>query len=186
MRKTGENVTITNKGVYGQAEIPVTSMFKRRWRRALRQARLYDAQWSPKAALLVTPVADQTFRVTFNRAFKSPTILQTSFFFPDFQPFIGVFGNATASDQECRGHHRPDDRSDRARDQHTWEAGYKGILGTKLFVDVVGYARSSKLSEPAGGHRELHDTGRVRRADVRVRRRQAKRWSAQPAAIRSP
>jgi len=139
--KTGENVTFTNKGVYGQAEIPVTSMFKVVGAARYDKHDLYDAQWSPKAALLFTPVEDHTFRVTYNRAFKSPSILQTSFWYQDFTPGIGVFGNrngfviknAAGTTVRTIDPISPESNT-------TWEAGYKGIFGGKFYVDAVGYA----------------------------------------------
>lgn len=139
-RKTGENVTFDTKGVYGQLDAPITG-----WLRAVVAARydkheLYDGQFSPKGGILVSPTADQTFRVTFNRAFKSPTVLQTSFWYPDFQPLVGVFGNRNgyiiknAAGAEVN---RFDPISPETND--TWELGYKGVVRNRLFVDATGY-----------------------------------------------
>jgi len=101
---------------------------------------LYDAQWSPKAAVLFTPVADQTFRVTYNRAFKSPSILQTSFWFQDFQPGIGVFGNRNGFViKDAAGTVVRTIDAITPETNTTWELGYKGILGTKFFIDAAGY-----------------------------------------------
>ena len=150
--KTGKNVTFTNKGVYGQAEIPVGSMLKVVGAVRYDKHDLYDAQWSPKAAVLFTPVADQTFRVTYNRAFKSPSILQTSFWFQDFQPSVGVFGNrngfviknAAGTVVRTIDPITPETNT-------TWEAGYKGILGNRFFVDLVGYASTlDRFQSPLG------------------------------------
>ena len=44
-------------------------------------------------SIVVKPMTDQAFRVTFNRAFKSPTILQTNFFIPDWTSIISIYGN---------------------------------------------------------------------------------------------
>lgn len=139
-RKTGKNVTIMEKGVYAQAEAQMTG-----WLRLIGAARydkhdLYKPQWSPKAGILVTPVTDQTLRVTYNRAFKSPSILQTSFFYPDFQPYVGVFGNrdgfiiknGSGTVVNTIAPIEPELND-------TWELGYKGILGGKLYVDATGY-----------------------------------------------
>ena len=143
-RLTGADwIEIEQKGVYGQIEAPIT-----RWLRAIVAGRYdkhdyYDAQFSPKAGLLVSPAEDQTFRVTFNRAFKSPTVLQTSFYFPDFQPAIGVFGNRNG----YRIRRTPVDTGAVLRTipaiepetNDTWEVGYKGVLGGKLYIDATGY-----------------------------------------------
>ncbi|HEX8830480.1 MAG TPA: TonB-dependent receptor, partial [Longimicrobium sp.] len=92
-RLTGEDLTINQWGVYAQSETPLVPQL-----RLLLAARYddhdkYDPQFSPKAGLLWTPVAGQTFRVFYNRAFKSPSTLQTSFWIPNFVPNVGVFGN---------------------------------------------------------------------------------------------
>jgi outer membrane receptor for ferrienterochelin and colicins len=149
-RKTGEDIAVDQQGVYAQLEAPLTG-----WLRAVVAGRYdkhdyYDAQFSPKAGVLITPVADQTLRLTFNRAFKSPTILQTSFFFPDFAPLVGVFGNRNgyliknAAGQTLRTISAIEPETN-----DTWELGYKAILGQRLFVDVTGYySRFDKFMSP--------------------------------------
>ncbi len=139
-RKTGEDITVDQVGGYGQVEVPVAS-----WLRVVGAGRYdkhdrYDAQFSPKAALLVSPAEDQTVRLTYNRAFKSPTVLQTSFFFPDFAPFVGVFGNPN-------GYQIRNQAGDVVRTiapiepeiNNTFELGYRGVLGQKLYADIAGY-----------------------------------------------
>ncbi len=139
-RKTGEDITIDQIGGYAQLEVPVTS-----WLRVVGAGRYdkhdnYDAQFSPKAGVVLAPATDQAVRFTFNRAFKSPTVLQTSFFFPDFQPFVGVFGNPN-------GYVIRNQAGDAVRTinpiepeiNNTWELGYRGVLAQKLYVDVAGY-----------------------------------------------
>jgi outer membrane receptor for ferrienterochelin and colicins len=139
-RKTGEDITVDQKGVYGQLEAPIARGFRAVVAGRFDKHENYDGQFSPKAALLFSPVPDQTFRVTYNRAFKSPTILQTSFFFPDFQPAVGVFGNTN-------GYFIKNQAGDVVRTidpiepeiNNTWELGYKGVLAGKLYLDATGY-----------------------------------------------
>lgn len=144
-RQTGEDLTSTQKGVYGQAELPATD-----WIRFVGAARYdnhdkYDPQWSPKAAVLVTPIQDQTFRLTWNRAFKSPTVLQYGFYFPDFSAGIGVFGNADGFViKNSAGATVRTIEPIQPEKNDTWEVGYKGILGDRLFVDVTGYRTNFK------------------------------------------
>jgi outer membrane receptor for ferrienterochelin and colicins len=149
-RQTGEDITINQKGVYGQADIPITS-----WLRGVVAGRYdkhdyYDAQFSPKAGILVTPVEDQTFRLTFNRAFKSPTVLQTSFFFPDFAPFVGVFGNKDGYViKNSAGAVVNNINPIVPETNDTWELGYKGIIQNKLYLDVTGYhSKFKKFMSP--------------------------------------
>ena len=142
-RRTGEAILNNQNGVYGQIETPLHSMVKVVLAGRYDKHDKYDAQFSPKAALLVTPWSDQTFRVTFNRAFKSPSVLQTDFFYPNFQPFIGVFGNFDGF--IVRSGNTPTSpevaRYDAIRPElnDTWELGYKGVLAERLYVDVTGY-----------------------------------------------
>ena len=149
-RQTLEDIIINQKGVYGQADIPITS-----WLRGVVAGRYdkhdyYDAQFSPKAGILVTPVEDQTFRLTFNRAFKSPSVLQTSFFFPDFAPFVGVFGNKDGyviKNSAGVVVRNIDPIVPETND--TWELGYKGIIQNKLYLDVTGYhSKFKKFMSP--------------------------------------
>jgi len=142
-RQTGKAILDDQTGVYAQLESPITSMLKVVAAGRYDKPNKYDAQFSPKAAVLFTPVEDQTFRVSFNRAFKSPTVLQTDFFYPDFQPFIGVFGNTrgfvvkngTGANATVLATYDPI----RPELNDTWELGYKGILRNRLYVDITGY-----------------------------------------------
>lgn len=142
-RKTKEAILNNQNGVYGQVEIPTTSMVKVVVAGRYDKHEKYDAQFSPKAALLFTPWSDQTFRVTLNRAFKSPSVLQTDFFYPDFQPAIGVFGNFDGF--VIRSGNTPTSPVVASYDpirpelNDTWEVGYKGILADRLYLDVTGY-----------------------------------------------
>lgn len=138
--KTGENVTFANKGAYGQIDLPVSTMLKLVAAARYDKHDLYDAQFSPKAAVLFTPVTDQTLRVTYNRAYKSPSILQTSFWYQDFQPFIGVFGNRDGFViKDAAGNVKSTIDAIQPETNTTWELGYKGILKDKLFIDAAGY-----------------------------------------------
>ncbi|HEX2781915.1 MAG TPA: TonB-dependent receptor [Gemmatimonadaceae bacterium] len=140
-RQTGQDIKVNQRGVYAQLEQDIGPMFRVIGAGRYDKHDYYDAQWSPKAGLLFTPIPDQTFRVTFNRAFKSPTILQTGFYFPDFSPGIGLLGNRYGFDVR--------DTLSGALVRHfdpivpetndTYEVGYKGVLGNRLFLDVTGY-----------------------------------------------
>jgi len=97
----------------------------------------YDQQFSPKAGIVVKPMQDQAFRVTFNRAYKSPTILQTNFFIPDWTSIISIYGNTTGfTMQNAGGQTIRTFKPLVPETNRTWEAGYKGILAEKLYVDA--------------------------------------------------
>ncbi len=139
-RATGTPILVSQRGVYGQVETPVSEMLRLVFAGRYDKHDRYDAQWSPKAAVLFTPIPDQTFRVTYNKAFKSPSILQTDFFFPNFQPFIGVFGNIDGFDiKNNAGTIVNGFDPIRPEINKTWELGYKGVVAQRLFADIVGY-----------------------------------------------
>ncbi|MEO7368235.1 MAG: TonB-dependent receptor, partial [Gemmatimonadaceae bacterium] len=144
-RNTGKDITTNQRGVYGQADLPITSMLRAVFAARYDKHELFKGQFSPKGALLFTPVNDQTFRVTYNRAFKSPTVLQYGFFFPDFAPLVGVFGNPNGYVIKNAGGTVVNTIAPISPETNTtWELGYKGVLGDRLFVDVTGYRSNFK------------------------------------------
>ncbi len=148
-RLTGEDITVSNVGGYVQTETPFTDQLRMVLAARVDKHEDYDAQFSPKAALLLTPVENNTFRVSYNRAFKSPTILQRHFYFPNFSRLsptigIGVFGNRegfsvrnAAGSTTCTGCGTFDALVPETNT--TWELGYKGIVADKLYLDVTGF-----------------------------------------------
>jgi iron complex outermembrane receptor protein len=141
-RITKEDVSNAQTGIYAQTTTPVV-----RWLDVVLAGRLddpenYDKQWSPKAGVVVKPWLNQAFRVTFNRAFKSPTILQTNFFIPDWTSIISIYGNTggfqtTRADGSVVATYQPM----RPESNKTWEFGYKGIVADRLYADAT-YFRS--------------------------------------------
>ncbi len=137
---TGEDLKLQQIGVYAQTETPLNAHTKLVLGARFDSPEFYDNQFSPKAALLISPSDNSTFRLTYNRAFKSPSILQTSFYFRDFAPGIGVFGNRDGIEvKNVAG------AVVRTLDpvvpelNNTIELGYKGVLGDKLFLEVAGW-----------------------------------------------
>jgi iron complex outermembrane receptor protein len=139
-RLTGTNITAAQTGGYLQFETPLPANL-----RLVGAARYdthdnYAAQFSPKAALLWSPEQDQTIRFTYNRAFKSPTLLQTNFFFPNFSPFVGVFGNKDGFQvKNAAGTVVASYDPIQPEINTTYELGYKGVIKDRLYVDVTGY-----------------------------------------------
>lgn len=143
-RNTGKDVETSQKGVYGQTETPLGRML-----RVVLAARYddhvrYEEQFSPKGAILFTPVENQTFRFTANKAFKSPSLLQTDFFYPDFARLgaglgIGVLGNQGLTVRNAAGTVEDTFSPIKPERNTTYELGYKGIIANKLYVDVAGY-----------------------------------------------
>ncbi|MBW3571365.1 MAG: TonB-dependent receptor [Gemmatimonadetes bacterium] len=139
-RLTGEDIEVGQFGGFGQLTAPVMP-----WLDLVLAGRYdahenYDAQFSPKAGVVLRPAQGHNFRVTYNRAFKSPTILQTNFHIPDWSPAVVIYGNRRGFTVK-----KPDGTTVRTYDplqpeeNTTWEVGYKGVLGDRVFVDVAHY-----------------------------------------------
>ncbi|HUQ46647.1 MAG TPA: TonB-dependent receptor [Gemmatimonadaceae bacterium] len=144
-RNTGKDITTDQRGVYGQADLPITTMLRAVFAARYDKHELFDGQFSPKAALLFTPMVDQTFRVTYNQAFKSPTVLQYGFFFPDFAPLVGVFGNPNGYQIKTANGTVVNTIDPIEPERNTtWELGYKGVLADRLFLDITGYRSNFK------------------------------------------
>jgi iron complex outermembrane receptor protein len=147
---TGEDVVLQQVGVYAQTETPLSEQFKLVLGVRYDDPEFYDTQFSPKAALLWSPSDDHTFRATFNRAYKSPTILQTSFYFRDFAPFVGVFGNRDGIEvRNAAGVVQRTLAPVVPELNNTVEVGYKGVLKNRLFLEVAGWqARYESFLSP--------------------------------------
>lgn len=139
-RLTGQDITINQWGVYAQSETPLLPQLRLMLAARYDDHQSYDPQFSPKAGLVWTPVNGQTFRVFYNRAFKSPTTLQTSFWIPDFAPAVGVFGNKDGiTVKDAQGNVVRTYSPLVPERNTTWEAGYKGLINGRMFIDVSGY-----------------------------------------------
>jgi iron complex outermembrane receptor protein len=144
-RQTGKDILTDQKGVYGQVDIPIIEQVRLVGAARYDDHDRYDSQFSPKAAILISPVEDQTFRVSYNRAFKSPSVLQYGFYFPDFSAGIGVFGNADGFlIKNAAGTTIRTIAPIEPEKNDTWEVGYKGILANRLFLDITGYRSNFK------------------------------------------
>ena len=142
---TGVPIQLQQQGGYAQIETPLTDELRVIVSGRYDKHERYDAQFSPKAGILYSPVPDQTFRVTYNRAFKSPTVLQTDFFFPNFSPFVGVFGNLDGfTIKNNAGVVTATYNPIKPETNNTYELGYKGVVAGKLYVDVTGYRSNFK------------------------------------------
>lgn len=142
---TGEDILMTQLGAYAQTETPINEQTKLVFGARYDDPEFYDPQFSPKAALLVSPTENSTFRLTFNRAFKSPTTLQTSFFFRDFAPGLGVFGNRDGiTVKNAAGTTLRTLAPVVPEVNNTFELGYKAVLKDRLYIDVAGYVARYK------------------------------------------
>jgi iron complex outermembrane receptor protein len=141
-RISGEDIKNDQKGVYAQSTTPVNKYLDVVLAGRLDYPENYDRQFSPKAGVIVKPMTDQAFRVTFNRAFKSPTILQTDFFIPDWTSIIAIYGNTTGFTRTNLDGTTVRYDAMKPETNKTWEFGYKGVLANRFFVDGT-YFRSN-------------------------------------------
>ncbi|MGK2961667.1 MAG: TonB-dependent receptor plug domain-containing protein, partial [Gemmatimonadaceae bacterium] len=141
-RITGEDIKNDQKGIYAQSTTPVNQYLDVVLAGRLDYPESYDRQFSPKAGVIFKPMVDQALRVTFNRAYKSPTILQTNFFIPDWTSIIAIFGNTTGfAMTNAAGATVATFAAMEPETNKTWELGYKGVLANRLYVDGT-YFRS--------------------------------------------
>jgi iron complex outermembrane receptor protein len=139
-RQTGEDLTIKQYGIYGQTETPLGTRFSLILAGRYDDHENYDAQFSPKAGLVFKPTEEQALRVTYNRAFKSPSTLQTNFFIPNFVPLVGVFGNRDGfTVRDSLGATLLTIDPLVPEENVTWELGYKGVIGNRFSIDATGY-----------------------------------------------
>lgn len=144
-RLTGEDLTIDQKGVYAQIETALLPQLDLLAAARYDDHENYDAQFSPKVGIVVKPTAASALRLTYNRAFKSPTTLQTNFFIPDFTPIVGVYGNTRGFElRDAAGAVKARYSPLVPEENTTWELGYKQVLGERLFIDVAAYQSNYK------------------------------------------
>jgi len=105
----------------------------------------YDTQFSPKASAVYTVVPGHNIRATYNRAYTTPSILQSHAYIPVpdlFAPnydflIIGNTDGYSIRDGSGNVVNTIDPTS--PEEVNSMELGYKGVFGEKLFIDVVGY-----------------------------------------------
>lgn len=134
------DISNDQKGYYAQTTTPVAE-----WLDVVLAGRLdypttYDKQFSPKAGIVVKPMPDQAFRATYNRAYKSPTILQTNFFIPDWTGIISIYGNTDGfTAKNAAGVVTATYKPLVPETNKTLEFGYKGVIARKLYLDGTYY-----------------------------------------------
>lgn len=141
-----EPVTADRGAIFGQADWSVTDKVKVIVAGRFDDSTLYDAQFSPKAALVYSVDDNNTLRFTLNRAFQVPNysefFLQADVAAPQdlsqLEGFCAPFG------VDC-GFTRPTrvlalGNEDLAVEEiTTWEIGYSGILQRKAFLTIDYY-----------------------------------------------
>ncbi len=133
--RSGE-INLNQTGVYGQVEKPLGDTgFKVMVAARADDHELYGSNFIPKAGLLYGSSAGN-FRVTYGKGIASPSILNLS---------ANIFGGLLVGNGE--GFTLSDGTKIPKLDVETiqsFEAGYKGVVQQKLFVDVNGYYNISE------------------------------------------
>lgn len=95
----------------------------------------YDPQVSPKAAAVLEAAPGHKLRVGYNRAFKSPTILENYLLIGDT-----LVGNRTGFEIRDMAGNVLDTIDPLVPEQvDAVEVGYKGYVGRQVFIDIVVY-----------------------------------------------
>ena len=139
-RVTQKDISNNQKGVYAQTTTPFGKWVDLVLAGRLNYPTTYDKQFSPKAGIIFKPMDDQAFRVTYNKAFKAPTILQTSFFIPDWTSIVSIYGNTDGfTIRNAAGTTTATYAPLVPETNRTWEFGYKGVIANRLYFDGTYY-----------------------------------------------
>ncbi len=121
-------------GFFGQAEYRFAPELKVVAAGRFDRSSLHESFFSPKAAIVVSPSSNHTFRMTYNKAFQSPNYseLYLNVDHP-YRGFTTFFGNPTTG-LVYRGN--PDLKVEKIEG---YEVGYNGVIEGALFMTVDVY-----------------------------------------------
>ncbi len=133
------SISITEAGAYIQLDTTLRDKLRLAGAARVDTHSLYDTQLSPKLAVQYEVAPSHNVRVGYNRAFKSPTILEN--YLRIIQtPVTNLMGNRTGFEiRNAEGAVLSTIDPLRPEQVDALEIGYKGAVGDKLYVDVVGY-----------------------------------------------
>jgi outer membrane receptor for ferrienterochelin and colicins len=124
----------------------------------------YSAQFSPKGAVVYSPARNQHLRLGYNRAFKSPTILENYLLISNV-----LLGNRTGfTIKDAEGNVISEIPALVPESVDSIEAGYKATFNERLLVDVVAYhswyrnfiSALTSRANPAAGTFAFYPDGR--------------------------
>lgn len=131
----GEDISATEIGGYAQADYYIGENLRLNAAARVDDHSTYGTQFSPKAALVYTVAPENNIRIGYNRAFKSPTVLESHLLID--QVLRGNADGYTLQDADGNVVDEIDPLS--PEEVNSIELGYKGQLGNQLFVDAVLY-----------------------------------------------
>jgi outer membrane receptor for ferrienterochelin and colicins len=132
-----KTISATEAGSYVQLDTTLKERLRLAAAARVDTHSLYPTQFSPKLAVQYEVAPSHNVRVSYNRAFKSPTILENFLFINNNQ-----LGNRTGfviHDTSADGPVIAEIDPLRPEQVDSFEAGYKGAVADKVYVDVVGY-----------------------------------------------
>lgn len=141
---SGGKIVSSQIGFYGHAESDIGQKARVVMASRADFHEVYGVRLSPKAALIFKPHPTTAFRVTFNRAFRSPNVLQQRLLLL-ISPTVAGRGNDKGFKfGSAAGNPLPPEFADgipqlKPEDNTTLELGFKGVLAGKVFLDVSGY-----------------------------------------------
>lgn len=110
-------------GLYSQLEYKVFDDLKTIVAGRIDRSTLNSTQFSPKLAIVWSPLTAHSFRVSFNKAFQSPNYSELFLNVKHPRLLVAYFGNDELNVEKITG----------------YEFGYKGIFGEALYVTFDAY-----------------------------------------------
>jgi len=169
---SGGEADVRQLGVYGHAEIDLLRQLKLALSTRTDFHNLYATQVSPKAGLVYKPRPTAAFRLTYNRAFRSPDIVKERL---EFLIRPGVVARGSGDGFEfgnTTGEPLPPQFADGIAEiepegNTTIELGCKSILINRVFLDVSAYRSQYTdlfsplrvIGDPSGGIFILDENG---------------------------
>jgi len=140
---SGEDIDATEVGGYLQLDYRPTEQLRLNAAARVDDHSDYGTQFSPKAAVVYTVAPSHNVRVGYNRAFKSPTILESNLLI-EF-PGLGNVFRGNIDGYTVREGPTTDATVDRQvsplepEEVNSIEVGYKGVFGRSVYVDISAY-----------------------------------------------
>jgi iron complex outermembrane receptor protein len=128
-----------SSGIFTQAEIRIFPELKLVGAARYDRSSLHESFFSPKAAVVVTPFANHTFRATYNKAFQSPNYSELYLHVNHpYRGFTTFFGSGT-SGLVYRGN-----PSLKVEKIEGYEIGYNGVINNTLYITADVYYNNLK------------------------------------------
>lgn len=140
----GGGAEATQVGFYGHVEAELEETFRVVLASRADFHEIYGTQLSPKAALIFKPDPQTALRITFNRAYRSPSINDQYLYFP-VSPVVIARGNGegfrfgTVAEAPLPSQYEDGIPKLKPEENTTLELGFKGVLATRVFLDLSGY-----------------------------------------------